>query len=222
MGKSYMEKVKSRESRKGPGSSGKRKEDGDKGSPLAPLIFLGVILLLTAAGIFYAVGGSDLLDSGDDGGGSDDDDNDVTDGSDQVPDYMKIQLDNVNGGTFTLEEFRGKMILLDMFAIWCEPCKYQIEELKDFTSVHGEDQLIVISVDVDQRETPSEISDFREDYGATWRFASYSPQLSQQFPASAIPTLYLLDRSGEQVMKHEGAKSASELEGDIGPYITPT
>lgn len=219
MGRSYSEKVKSRESSK-TSSGRKKKNEENESSPLAPLIFLGIIVILAFGGLFYAIGGSDLFDS-EDSGTVDDTSEENPDGSQQIPEYMEIQLNNVNGGTFRLQDFSGKPILLDMFAMWCEPCKYQIEELKKLTSEYGEDELVVISVDVDQREQPADINDFREEYGANWRFASYSSQLSQEFPASAIPTLYLLDHEGEQVLKHEGAKSASDLEREISPYVTP-
>jgi thiol-disulfide isomerase/thioredoxin len=224
MSRSYSSKVRKKKSRRS-GSSGNRSQndgEGGKKSAAAPIIFITIVLLISGAGVFFAAGGQHLFesngdepvesgDSGDDGG------NDVPDAS--TPAYMKIPLYDVEGGTFTLERFKGKVILVDMFAMWCSPCRYQIEELTKVVSSYGSDDLAVVSVDVDESEQAGDISEFRSEYGATWRFSSYSAQFSGEFTATAIPTLYMIDRDGNIVNSHEGAKSASELSAEISPLI---
>ena len=142
MGKSYSDKVKSRNSsRSRSRNTNTKADDSENRSRAVPVIFLIVIIILVGSGIFFAAGGKDLIWDDEGGNGVINDqnnDNDNGNGQSSVPAYMKIPLNDVEGGIFTLERHYGKVILLDMFAMWCGPCKDQIEELRDVAAEFSE------------------------------------------------------------------------------------
>lgn len=221
MGKSYSDKVRSRNApRSRPRTTSKKTEDDKEKSKLAPVIFFLVVVILVGSGIFFVAGGKDLIWGDQDGSGDVNDQNNNNDnGETSVPSYMKIPLNDVEGGIFTLERYHGKVILLDMFAMWCDPCKEQIAELRDVANAFSENDVVIISVDVDSREQAPEIREFKGDYGATWTFTSYSSEFSEEFPASSIPTMYIIGRDGSVEDTHVGVKSASSLISDLSPLV---
>lgn len=188
---------------------------------MAPVIFLVVAVLLTGSGIFFAAGGKDLIWGGESGNGDVNDQNNDNSNNDQssVPSYMKIPLNDVEGGVFTLERYYGRVILLDMFAMWCSPCKEQIKELRDVANEFGENDVVIISADVDSREQASDIREFKGEYGAPWIFTSYSSEFSAEFPASNIPTMYVIGRDGSVEDTHVGVTSSDSLISDLRPLV---
>ncbi len=222
MGKSYAEKVKTRQKngsnrRTNPKRSIKDDPRKDK-FPLAPVIVLGVVIsLIIATIVIYQVQNSD---SGDDGPGGSNNGGNGGDPSSNLPLHSYTTIENVNGGVFSLDQYEGKVIVLDMFATWCGPCADQMVELQELRSVYSENDVVILSVDVDLRETTNEVLNFRSDYpGANWVFGMSNSEFNQFFPASSIPTMYILDKEQNVVETEVGVTSSESLQVKINSHL---
>ncbi|MCW4032955.1 MAG: TlpA family protein disulfide reductase [Candidatus Bathyarchaeota archaeon] len=128
-------------------------------------------------------------------------------------------LTDMNGQTFKLSDFQGKVVVLDFMATWCKPCRNQMNELIEVWQKYG-DQIVIISVAIDPMETDEELSSFFEEYkDATWIHAKDAPELTQYHEVVAIPTLVISDQNGNIVFRHVGVTSASELINEIEKVI---
>ncbi|MDG6224934.1 MAG: TlpA disulfide reductase family protein [Candidatus Thermoplasmatota archaeon] len=205
MGSSYRKKA----SRKRDGPRPEKKKEETRSAPVAPLVFLSLVLVLagSALGVYLSQRSS---------GGDDEPVMDTpTSGSappvSDIPAYLRYDIENIDGGTFRLEQFKGKIILLDMYATWCGPCAYQMDELRELKTYYSPSDLVIISINTDPQETAAMSREFRDKHYADWPFGMASPQIRETFPASSIPTLYFLDREGKIVDDHVGAGSALDL-----------
>ena len=201
--------------------AGKRNGKDDSNPMTVPIIVIMVVVGLTALAIVLAV-----QQSGDDDDGSTYDrpsngDTGPDDGENggEEPEYLSISLETTGGSSIDLGDYKGRVVLLDMFATWCGPCKTQIEEFKDLRSGYSSSDLVIISVDVDLSESIPKIRDFKEETGSSWTFVRSTDEFNSRFPATSIPTLYMLDRSGEVVYNHVGVESAGALSSEIDKHI---
>ncbi len=227
MGKSYAEKMKARSekgsingnrSSKGV-SRGPKKEGREDKFPLAPVIVIVVILVLLVSSIaLYMAQNS----GGDDNGTGDGEDN--GNGNDNPVDsdlpYLAVSIETLDQGTISLQRYSGRVVIIDMFATWCQPCHLQMAELIEMEDSYSSSDLVILSVDTDLQETSSDVRQFKSQYPeAGWTFALSNQVFNGYFEAKSIPTMFILDRSGRIVDTHIGVTSADDLARQIGPLI---
>ncbi|MGA1819656.1 MAG: TlpA family protein disulfide reductase [Thermoplasmatota archaeon] len=220
MGKSYSEKMRARNARGSdrprPEKKPKKEAERKEKFPLAPVVVIVVILILIISTVvLYRIQNDDGGDGGGPDGNNDDPGNDVN-----IEPYATISLESTDSGIINLHQYRGKVIVIDMFATWCPPCKEQMGELIDIQSRFSSSDVVIISIDTDLTETLSQVRDFKEDYpAAKWTFARSNLDFNTFFPASSIPTLYILDREGRRAGTHVGLTSADNLAFEINQLI---
>ena len=113
----------------------------------------------------------------------------------------------VAGETLQLEEYRGKVVLLDFWASWCVPCRRSFPWMNEMQKKYADDGLVVIAVNLDN--DAAEAATFLQEYPAVFEIA-YDPdkQLARSYNVQAMPTSYLLDRDGATIERHLGFKTA--------------
>lgn len=197
-----------------PGRSGKMKNaDSGRPSPLPLIIMILVVVLLLVAGYMA----SNRLGSEDTGESSSVDY--VEDGDGAGGGAPSFVLVTTEGERVDSRDLRGRVVVLDLMATWCGPCAYQIEELKDVRARYSTQDVVVISVDVDPRESASQLKEYRESKGADWDFCTSTEDFRENYPAEAIPTLYILDRNFQIHRVYEGAQSSEVLSAAIDEVL---
>ena len=83
---------------------------------------------------------------------------------------IDFTLIDIDGNTFNLSNYNGKIVLINFFATWCEPCKLEMTDLFATYEKYG-DKIIMISIDVDETESLEKIRGIKENYTAEWIFA---------------------------------------------------
>ncbi len=131
-----------------------------------------------------------------------------------APDFS---LEDINGNSFSLDDYQDRFVVLDFMATWCTPCKIEMDELKMIYEKYGEDNVVIISIDVDPTEKNKTIRDFKQEFGDDWIFAS-GPRVGVEYEVSGIPTLYILSTGGEIVFKKVGIVSANTISDIINDY----
>jgi len=74
----------------------------------------------------------------------------------------------LNGGETSLAEYRGKVVLLNSWATWCEPCKEEMPELQRLAEDYADDGLVVLGASIDRRGADDRIAAFTKEYGVTF------------------------------------------------------
>ncbi len=133
-----------------------------------------------------------------------------------------FSVTDIDGIRIDLEAYRGRVVVLDLFATWCGPCVTQMEELNQLQVHYPPSQLVIISIDVDTSETTQQIRTFRDDHNANWAFASDTDNVGTKYDAGSIPTLAIIDQDGDLVWRHAGVASFGQLQGLIDPLLMIT
>lgn len=130
---------------------------------------------------------------------------------DPMPDFNAV---TVNGDQFNLAEFcKGKkLVLLDFWASWCGPCRREIPNLKEIYKKHNADGFDIVSVSIDQDETPWKKA--VSDEALSWtNLRDADSSISKLYKVSAVPTMYLVDGNGCLVAENlRGEELAAKID----------
>ena len=100
----------------------------------------------------------------------------------------------------TLEDFRGKIVLLNVWATWCVPCRTEMPTLDALQAQLGSDQFQVVALSIDEAGFPV-IRRFFTEIGIT-HLKPYLADSLRTFAALAVvglPTTILIDRKGREI-----------------------
>jgi peroxiredoxin len=117
----------------------------------------------------------------------------------------KFAARTLDGGTLALSELRGEVVLLNIWATWCPPCR---EEMPALEALHRElapRGLRVVGVSIDRAGAEPQIRRFAEDHGITFDLLHDSEQQAPRtFRTIGVPETLLIDREGRLVHRWIG------------------
>lgn len=91
-------------------------------------------------------------------------------------DWREIPLVDVRSGeSFTASDFEGQVLIIDLMAVWCPNCLHQQQQLQIASANWDDDEVVIISLDVEPNETASILLRHMNDYNIAWR-AAVAPQ----------------------------------------------
>ena len=111
-----------------------------------------------------------------------------------VPAYATVSL---SGDSVSLAGLRGKVVLFNIWATWCHPCRYEIPELRELHAKYRDRGFEVVGVSVDAHGTDEAIRGFMDEFQMeypVWR--DPDERVSTRFLAIGVPATYLIDREG--------------------------
>lgn len=111
-----------------------------------------------------------------------------------APAYATVSLD---GDSVSLSAHKGKVVLLNIWATWCHPCRTEIPELRELHDRYRARGLNLIGVSVDADGSDEAIRSFMNDFRMTfpiWR--DPDERISTQFLAVGVPATFLMDKEG--------------------------
>jgi cytochrome c biogenesis protein CcmG, thiol:disulfide interchange protein DsbE len=113
--------------------------------------------------------------------------------------------------TLGLEQLRGKIVLVDFWASWCEPCRHSFPWLNAMQAKYGDRGLVIIGVNVDRDRAAAER--FLRDVPAAFRIV-YDPAgaLASRYDVPGMPSSYVIGPNGDVVGRHIGFRNAARAE----------
>ncbi len=120
-----------------------------------------------------------------------------------APDFQAVELPS--GRPATIENYRGKVVLLNIWATWCPPCKIEMPSMERLhQKLAGTDfQLVAVSVD---EEDSSVVNKFVKEYGLTFPVLhNQDGSIRQIYQTTGVPESFVIDRDGVIVKKVIGA-----------------
>jgi len=110
-----------------------------------------------------------------------------------------------------LAAMRSGPVLLDFWATWCAPCRVELPILASLHRRYAARGLQVVGVNVDEGG-PSLVPQFRQRFGLDYVMVyDVQGQGSRAFNVQGLPTLVLIDKSGQVRLRHAGTASEEEL-----------
>jgi len=127
---------------------------------------------------------------------------------------LNFTMKDMSGKSVTLADYKGKVILLDFWATWCGPCKYEIPGFVALQETYGKDGLQVIGVSVDDTVDKLEpfVKQFKMNYPVLLGLGHDDVQ-DAYGPVIGIPISVIISRDGRICARHVGlppSKSATD------------
>src|ERR1019366_3900093 len=105
-----------------------------------------------------------------------------------------------NGHTVTARDFGGKLLILNFWASWCEPCVAEVPSLNQLAKELGPDGVVVLGVSEDK--DPQAYKDFLNRFRVSFLTAREPSQdVKLKYGTHLIPETYLINRNGKVVEK---------------------
>jgi thiol-disulfide isomerase/thioredoxin len=125
----------------------------------------------------------------------------VTTGA-EAPEFNAVNL--ATGDSVTLADYRGEIVLLNLWATWCGPCRWEMPSMERLYRELGPAGLKIVAVSVDQ-VSGEEVLDFANELGLTFDVLhDRSGQIEIDYQTTGLPETVILDRDGVIVHKSIG------------------
>ncbi|MFN2144661.1 MAG: TlpA family protein disulfide reductase [Anaerolineales bacterium] len=161
---------------------------------------------------------------------SDDMSDDSMDSGMVSPDFFGYEFeDAVTGEKFSINQFKGQVVLVENMATWCSNCLKQQGEVKEFLQMLGErDDFVMIGISIELDMDPVRLGMYVENYGFDWLYGIADQSVQQSIQASlggqflnppATP-IFLVDKNGSTHELPLGTiKTADELLAFVEPFL---
>ena len=128
-------------------------------------------------------------------------------------DLPPFEFADGNGAAKTLADFAGKVVLLNIWATWCVPCREEMPALDKLETELGGKDFAVVAVNID-KGGPDKARAFLADTGATrlTLYTDLSGKLFAALKAVGMPTTLMLDRDGKEIARLIGPADWSSAE----------
>ena len=108
----------------------------------------------------------------------------------------QFSLVNLEGDSVRLDDFKGKLVLIDFFYKGCYPCIQALPSLQALHKKFGKDGLVVLGIDPYDDIKKDKIDEFMKKQGVTYTVLLASREIPKQYRVSGYPTMYLIDKQG--------------------------
>jgi len=132
----------------------------------------------------------------------------------------EFSLPELSGQTLVLSAYRGKVVVLDFWATWCDPCREEIPHLVDLQNKYRDQGLQIIGISMD--DGPEPVRDFYQRYRMNYPVALGNAKIGELYGGVlGLPIAFLIGRDGRIAAKHIGATDLSVLEREIKALLQP-
>ena len=136
---------------------------------------------------------------------------------DTAPDKQLAKLDGT--GQSEIADYRGRWVLVNFWASWCEPCRAEAPALESFQHAHEKQGFMVLGINLDDATTDA--SEFVKRYGLTY------PQLREgngndrrdAYGMTGFPESFLVDPQGKLALIRRGPVNEAYLQQMVAPLI---
>jgi len=141
-----------------------------------------------------------------------------------IPAKVKIEapaltLNDIQEVHHSLSDYRGQVVLVNLWATWCPPCQAEMPVLEDFYKNHQGEGFTVVAVE--DGDPPTAVKSFVQKYNLDfpiWLDPTYQ-STDQAFKTTNLPSSYVIDREDMIRLEWIGAISGQNLEKYVTPLI---
>jgi peroxiredoxin len=116
-------------------------------------------------------------------------------------------------GTVSLKSLRGKVVLVDFWGTFCEPCKKSFPKLQDLNTKYASSGLQIVGISEDEADDKDKIPGFADTYGAKFTLGwDEDKTVAKSYKPQTMPSSFIIDRKGVVRYAHVGFHDGEEVE----------
>ena len=137
----------------------------------------------------------------------------------------QAQMKNLDGTTSKVADMKGKVLLLNMWATWCGPCRGEMPALVKMQDEHREKGFEIIGLNTDDGDTKEMIDKFASEmklnYKLVWAPTEMQAALLKISNFGGIPQSFIVDRDGKLrgVFRGGGANEVKKMEELVAQIV---
>lgn len=111
-----------------------------------------------------------------------------------IRDYAAATLE---GDTVALSSLQGKVVLMNLWATWCGPCRAETPYLQSVFEEHADSGLEIVGISMDAGNASADVAAFVEEYDVTYTIL-HDPRMlgMERYQVLGLPATFLIDREG--------------------------
>ena len=114
---------------------------------------------------------------------------------------------NLKGHRVQLADYKGKVVLLNLWATWCGPCRVEMPGMENLYRRYRSQGFEILAVSLDKGSS-DKVQTFADDYQLSFPVLLDSEgQVERRYNSVTIPTTYVIDKNGMVVAEVDGAKN---------------
>ena len=129
------------------------------------------------------------------------------------PQVPEIRMQALDGDVWSLSDHHGKVIVLNFWATWCEPCRTEKPMLNRMAEELADEGLLIAGISLDDGNTEL-VQKFVDEYKIGYTILMAAPD-SPWAQIDNLPTTILIDKNGRMAEKYVGAVPEDELRKDL-------
>lgn len=134
-----------------------------------------------------------------------------------------FELQNLSGEKVTLEQFSGKVVLLNFWATWCPPCRKEIPDLIEMYSENKDDGLEIVGITLNSGP-PRKIQEFVDKNNINYHILTNGRDktagLAKKYDnITGVPTTFIIDKNGIVQHKWVGPRPKEKFMEEISKYL---
>ena len=132
-----------------------------------------------------------------------------------APDFS---LPDLAGNTVTLSQLRGKVVLVNFFTVWCQPCRHEMPDLNAIYTEQKDKGVVVLGIclNADPKQLQVLVKQLKLDYPVLLGTDKVSKDYGD---IVTVPTTFILNKEGQVAEKISGPRKKEEFLGMIKPLL---
>ncbi len=137
-----------------------------------------------------------------------------------APDFT---LDRLDGGQVTLSHLRGKVVMVNLWASWCAPCRIEMPEIERVWQAYQDQGFVVLGVDTTFQDSEPDVVAFVRELKLTFPILlDRGGGTSNRYQLRALPSTFFVDRQGVIRSAVLGAMNAGLIESKVAELVGET
>jgi thiol-disulfide isomerase/thioredoxin len=136
-----------------------------------------------------------------------------------VGEAAKLKTVLLNGKPVSLDQLKGKVVMVNFWATWCPTCRAEMPQWQKFYDAYKDKgfELIALSIDEDEKELRSVAKERGFTFPVAWR---YDDKTDDNFgDIIGTPTLYIVDKTGKVAWMKRGRVTYAQLQEIVDPLL---
>lgn len=134
-----------------------------------------------------------------------------------APDFTLRTLD---GDQVSLSDFRGQPVIINFWATWCGPCRIEMPEFQEAFAEHQADGLIVLGVNLTERDSVNAVPGFLDEFGLTFPVVlDEAGEVANTYKVFGQPASIFVDQNGDVHQVFYGPVNKAFIDARVGELL---
>jgi thiol-disulfide isomerase/thioredoxin len=127
-------------------------------------------------------------------------------------------MESLDGSEMSLSDHEGNVVLVNLWASWCSPCRAEIPDLEAAYQAHQDKGLVILGVNV---EEPHEtVAPFVEEFGMSYPILlDKAGELMKIYRVQGLPMSFIVDADGVIQVRHMGFLTGEQLDSYLADLL---